>query len=450
MKSAKAIPFTVPGNGSDKVHAIQHELYRAAKQAPRRRFHALYDKVWRSDVLWRAWVTVAGNGGAPGVDGVTIDAVAAGGVEVVKGFLGGLAEELRTHSYRPQPLRRVHIPKAGQPGKTRPLGIPVLADRVVMTATKLVLEPIFEVDFLPVSFGFRPGRSAIQALDNLKADMARGQRWVLDADVSDCFGQIDHNTLMTLVERRVCDQQVLKLVRAWLRMGVLEHGAVAATVSGTPQGSPISPLLANIALHVLDEEWARSGPRIGSLTRYADDFVIVCATEQKAETARAVARKVLAQVGLRLHPDKTSIADTTAGNEGFDFLGFHHHMIPSRRNPRRYWLARWPSDRAMRQVRQRLRDITNRRNVGIDLSDIVARCNRTLVGWHNYFRWGNSASKFGHIDSYAHRRLATWMSNKHGQRGRNWSTIYNYAWCRNTGLTRIAGLPRPAPAHATQ
>ncbi len=450
MKSANAIPFTVPGNGNDKVHALQHELYRAAKQAPQRRFHALYDKVWRADVLWRAWVIVARNGGAPGVDGVTIDTIAAGGVEAVQGFLGGLAEELKSKSYRPQPLRRVHIPKAGQPGKTRPLGIPVLADRVVMTAAKLVLEPVFEADFLPVSFGFRPRRSAIAAVDNLKADVARGQRWVLDADVSDCFGQIDHAALMTLVERRVCDQSILKLIRAWLRMGVLEHGAVAATVSGTPQGSPISPLLANIALHVLDEEWARSGRRIGSLTRYADDFVIVCATEQKAETARTVAQQVLGRIGLRLHPDKTGICDTTAGNEGFDFLGFHHHMIPMRRNPQRFWLARWPSDRAMNSIRQRLRAITDRRNVGLDLSVIVTRCNRSLVGWHTYFRWGNSTSKFGHIDSYAHRRLATWMSNKHGQRGRNWASTYHYAWCRSTGLTRIAGLPRPAPAHATR
>jgi RNA-directed DNA polymerase len=312
------------------------------------------------------------------------------------------------------------------------------------------LEPVFETDFKPVSFGFRPGRSAIDALDNLKADMARGQLWVLDADVSDCFGQIDHTALMTSVERRVCDQSILKLLRAWLRMGVLEHGAVAATVSGTPQGSPISPLLANITLHTLDEEWERSGRRIGSLTRYADDFVIVCATRQRAETARLVAQEVLARVGLQLHPDKTSIRDTRAGNEGFDFLGFHHHMIPSRRNPRRYWLARWPSDRAMNSIRERLRAITDRRNVGLELSVVVTRCNRTLVGWHTYFRWGNSTSKFGHIDSYAHRRLATWMSNKHGQRGRNWSTIYNYAWCRSTGLTRIAGLPRPTPAHATR
>ena len=219
MKSAKAIPFTVAGNGNDKVHALQHELYRAAKQAPGRRFHALYDKVWRPDVLWRAWIIVAGNGGAPGIDGVTIDAVAEGGVATVRAVLHELADELRTKTYRPQPLRRVRIPKAGQPGKTRPLGIPVLADRIVMTAAKLVLEPVFETDFKPVCFGFRPGRSAIDALDNLKADMARGQLWVLDADVSDCFGQIDHTALMTLVERRVCDQSILKLLRAWLRMG---------------------------------------------------------------------------------------------------------------------------------------------------------------------------------------------------------------------------------------
>ena len=248
MKSAKANSFTEAAvfGGLDPVHALQHALYRASKQNGGRRFHSLYDKVSRRDVLWRAWVSVAANGGAPGVDGVTISDVIDGvGVPV---FLDGLAARLQAKTYRPVALRRVHIPKPGQPGKTRPLGIPTIADRVIMAAAKIILEPIFEADFRPVSFGFRPGLSAINALDVVRAEIRRGQMWVLDADVSDCFGQIDHDALMTRVGLRVSDGSMLKLIRSWLRVGVLENGSVTATVTGTPQGSPVSPLLANIAL----------------------------------------------------------------------------------------------------------------------------------------------------------------------------------------------------------
>lgn len=445
MKSAKARSFTEAGNGLDKVHALQHGLYQAAKQDRGRRLHALYDKVSRRDVLWRAWVAVAANGGAPGIDGASIDDVKNGGVAE---FIGDLANRLQAKMYRPQPLRRVYIPKPGQPDKARPLGIPVVADRVIMAAAKIVLEPVFEADFKVVSFGFRPGRSAVDALDNIKADIKRGQLWVLDADVADCFGSIDHDALMALVARRVCDGSMLKLVRGWLRLGVLENGSVTATVSGTPQGSPISPLLANIALGLLDEEWERSGRRIGSLTRYADDLVVVCATEERAHAARELVEQALGRLGLRLHPEKTSVRDIRQGRSGFDFLGFHHHMVPSRLSRGRFYLARWPSDRAMRSIRSRLREMTDRRYVGLDLATIVERLNRSLRAWANYFRWGNSSAKFTQIDAYAHERLAIWMSNKHSLRGRNWTTRYTYAWRLSTGLVRIAAAP--ATAHATR
>ena len=448
MKSAKASSFTEARlfPGLDPVHALAHGLYQAAKQDGGRRFHSLYDKVSRRDVLWRAWVSVAANGGAPGVDGVTIGDVIDSGVPE---FLDGLSARLRAKQYRPVALRRVHIPKPGQPGKQRPLGIPVVADRVIMAAAKIVLEPIFEAGFRPVSFGFRPGLSAINALDMVRVEIGRGQMWVLDADVSDCFGQIDHDALMRLVEVRVSDRSMLRLIRSWLRVGVLEHGSVTATVTGTPQGSPISPLLANIALSVLDEEWERSARRIGSLVRYADDFVVVCATKERAEAARELAASTLARVGLLLHPGKTSIRDIRQGDDGFDFLGFHHHMVQSRRWPGSRFLARWPSDRAMRSVRTRLREMTDRRYVGVDLAVIVKRMNLTLTGWGNYFQWGNSSDKFSQIDSYAHLRLAIWMSNKHQQRGPGWASRYNNAWCRGTGLKRVAAM-RPVPAHATR
>ena len=263
MSAVSASP-AASGSGrgvpADPVRALQHALYRAAKADPGRRFHALYDKIRRRDVPWAA---VRRNNGAPGIDKITLAAVEEYGVDRL---LGELASELEEGRYRPLPARRVFIPKPGAPaGEQRPLSIPPVRDRVVQAAVKIVLEPVFEADFLPASFGFRPGRSQQDALQVLTDECARGRRWVTETDIASCFSAIPHEKLMQAVEERVCDRPVLKLLRAMLRAGVMEDGQVRRTVAGTPQGGVISPVMCNVCLHRLDRAWDE---RDGALVRF--------------------------------------------------------------------------------------------------------------------------------------------------------------------------------------
>jgi RNA-directed DNA polymerase len=434
--------------GLDPVRALQRVLYRSAKQYPKRRFHALYDKLTRSDVMWRAWVDVATNQGAPGIDGVSIADIEDGGTDGVRHFLDALADKLRTGTYRPKPLRRVHIPKPGKPGETRPLGIPTVTDRVVMAAAKIVLEPIFEADFSSQSFGFRPKRSTHQALEAVRQAVNRGAVWVLDADIKACFDEIDHGALMGAVERRVVDRQLLKLLRSWLRAGVFEGGMVSDSEVGTPQGSPVSPLLANIALHVLDETWKAAGPQAGVLIRYCDDFVVLCPTKERAEQARNLATAALSQMGLRLHPEKTRIVCLRQGEEGFDLLGFHHRMVESWKHKGHFYLQKWPSARAMASIRAKVRDRTPRGYAGRDLAAVVKELDPVLRGWGAYYRYGNSSRKFNAVDSYVHERLAKLASVKHGISGRNWTTRFTYGWLTTIGIYRLTGTVRRWNANA--
>lgn len=310
----------------DQTRRLQIKLYLAAKRSQTRRFHALYDKVHRTDVLERAWAQVKANQGSPGVDAETIAAIEARGVV---GFLAQLQEELRTGTYQPQAVRRVRIPKPQ--GGQRPLGIPAVRDRVVQAAVKIVIEPLFEADFRDCSFGFRPKRSAHQARDRIRKGIQREQcRWVVDADIVGFFDHVDHQILLRLVQRRISDRRVLKLIRGWLVAGVLDGTRLEHPSEGTPQGGVLSPLLANVYLHVLDEVWESRFSRLGKLTRYADDLVILTWQRHQAERSRELLTQLLGKLKLELSPSKTRLVDLREPKAGFDFLGFHYRWVPVR------------------------------------------------------------------------------------------------------------------------
>ena len=424
----------------DKVAELQHKLYRAAKASPDRRFHALYDKVHRRDVLWRAWVNVARNGGAAGVDGVTIAMVEEDGVTA---FLDDLAAELAGGLWRPAPVRRVEIPKPD--GRTRPLGIPTVRERVVQAALKIVLEPIFEADFSPSSFGFRPKRSAHHALNTIMDEVWSGRKVVVEADIASFFDEVDQNILMEALAERVVDHKVLKAIKALLAAGVLVGEQLLSSDTGTPQGGVISPLLANVYLNRLDREWERRHRGLGRLIRYADDLVVVCRYESQAARALVVLKEELARLGLRVQPSKTRVVNLKAG-EGFDFLGFHHRWVAAKRRPAVWFLARWPSRRAMARARDRIRELTARRLLARPIEAVVGSINRFLAGWGAYFRHGNSSACFDAIEHFVTERLVLFISKKHQQRGRWFGRRVLFASPTRLGLVRLAGTvsaPRP-------
>src|SRR5579863_6191061 len=387
-----------------QARKLQRVLYRVAKQQPRRRFTLLYDKVCRQDILQEAWQRVKSNKGAAGVDQVDIDAIRDYGEDR---FLSEVEEELRSRRYRAALVRRVHIPKPGQPGKTRPLGIPTVKDRVVQMAVKIVIEPLFEADFLPCSFGFRPKRTPRMALSTIVQSVNDGYSFVVDVDLKSYFDTISHELLLGLVERRVGDVQVLRLIRAWLKAGVMEEGKVTHPDRGSPQGGVISPLLSNIFLHEVDRRWCRSdGVALADvrLVRYADDKVLLARTEQQARVTWEQLQAQFAALGLVVNQEKSRL---TTVAEGFAFLGFEFRKAPGR------MMLMWPREKACRNIRQRVREAVRSFPSYGQVGVVIQKLNPILNGWCTYFRIGNSNRTFHKVDWAVRSELQLWLRRKH-------------------------------------
>ncbi len=425
-----------PNNPEDKVRKLQRQLWTSAKRSRSRRFHALYDRIWRGDVLLEAWERVKANGGAAGVDEESIRDIEERGAGE---YLKEIQDALKAGRYRPRPVRRRYIPKGD--GRQRPLGIPTVRDRVVQMATKLVVEPIFEADFQPCSWGFRPRRGATQAMEVIREAGNRGHDWVLDADIRDYFGSIDHGKLMALVKERISDRRVLKLIGQWLAAGVMEDGTVRETLAGTPQGGVISPLLSNIYLGFLDRIWESRCKHLGILVRYADDFVVLCKSESQCKEALRRVKIVMERLGLEMHPEKTRMVDLAGGKEGFTFLGWTVRKRRSiQRNPRKHYVQRWPSPKAMKRIRDRVHEITDvrgrqPRNVG----ELIEKLNPVLRGWGAYFRTGNADREFNKLDGYVHGRVLRWQWRRGGQRTRFRCDRWPQERLYELGLHRLRG-----------
>jgi len=400
-------------NVRNKVSDLQTKLSHAAKQSLDRKFGALYDKIYREDVIWEAWKRVRANKGGPGVDEQDIRYIEE---EIgVEQFLREIGEELKNESYRPLPVLRCYIDKPGKSEK-RPLGIPIIKDRVCQMAGKLVIEPIFEANFLECSHGFRPGRSAHDAIRVIDRHITfKDKAVVIDADMVGFFDNIRQDILLEQVKRRISDPRVLRLIRMWLEAGVMEEGKyIEGNGLGTPQGGVISPLLSNIYLHSFDKMFEMSGIP-GTLVRYADDFVILLRRNGN-EVLRQVER-MLGRLGLKLHSDKTRVV---RAEDGFDFLGIHFQLCPVRMKEAKLkkYCALWPSDGSMKRIKERIKEVIGRR-YSLSLEDMIKELNPVLRGWDNYQRKAKSARKrVRKLNGFVRDRLRIFLKRKYSDQSR--------------------------------
>ena len=405
----------------DVIRTLQRKLYTKAKQEPAYRFYALYDKVWRADILMFAYRLVRANKGSPGVDGMNFEDIEQKtGIDT---FLLELAQDLKRKTYRPSPVRRVMIPKAD--GSQSPLGIPTIRDRVAQMAVKLIIEPIFEADFCPNSYGFRPKKSAHDAVDDIANALHQGYTQVIDADLSKYFDSIPHAKLLAVVAERIVDSAILHVIKLWLKAPVIGEGRDGtrknvgggkANSRGTPQGGVISPLLANCYLHLLDRIWDKHQLRRklqAHIVRYADDFVVLC--RGKTEAPLGAVRHVLERLDLTLNETKTHIVD--ARQESFNFLGFAIRVSKSWKSGKRYTHI-CPAPKSLAKIKERITQMTGRERTPIPLDDIVGSMNATLRGWSNYFHYRNSSKVLEKVRTHAEERLRTHLMNRHKVRNR--------------------------------
>jgi RNA-directed DNA polymerase len=421
-----------------KAQELQNKLYLAAKENPKRRFHALYDKLYREDMIWEAWRRVKGNKGSGGIDGITIDHIVQEYGQ--DRFVEEIREQLILGTYHPLPARRKEIPKGD--GKFRPLGIPALRDRVVQMATKMVIEPIFEPDFKECSYGFRPKRDAKGAIRHIRRAVRKGVYWVVDVDIAGYFDNIPHEKLMKLVEQRISDRRILKLIRKWLKAGFVKDDQFYETDLGSPQGGVISPLLANIYLNYLDTIWEKKFTELGTLVRYADDLVILCKTKEQALKSIDVLKAVFSKLELQMNASKSKLINLWDDKEGFDFLGMHHRKIPKQvKGVERYILRSYPSKKAMKKMKEKVKEVTEPRNrLFWTMNRMVEELNPKIQGWRNYYGMDAFADLFlNKINWYIRKRLMLFWNKKRNRRKKHSKSRLAGIVAQHSGLKKLVG-----------
>lgn len=425
----------------EKIRELQRKLYRKAKQEKAFRFYLLYDKVCRLDILSHALRLVKANKGAPGVDGVTFEVIEKeeGGSER---YLKSISEELKGKTYKPMPVRRVYIPKSD--GGRRPLGIPTIKDRVVQMSTKLVIEPIFVADFQENSYGFRPGRKAHQAIEDITLHLRKGYIQVIDADISKYFDTIPHDKLLSLVAKRIADKNILRLIKRWLKAPLVEEREdgkkeYRGNDKGTPQGGVISPLLANIYLNVMDTMWKAKKieeKMKARLIRYADDFVVLC--KGNTDIILEGVERTINHLGLNLNEAKTRSVEA---GEGFNFLGFNIKVVENPKTGKSFPLTR-PSKKSMKHIRAEIKGLTGRDRLVMQEADTIRQVNEVVKGWVGYFYYGHCSRDLSALRLYLEERVRAYLRKRHRKKGRGYM-IYPSAYLYGTlGLYKI---PKSAP-----